>query len=169
MKKLLLLLTILTASCWAQCPQGYASVGGACVGAPSVQIAQITLTAAQINTMFTTPVLVIPAQGTGTIIVITRSWYYLTGPTPFTGGGIFTLSFGSPVISAAISATIPVATFTGLSVNAFLTSASTTAFQGTSNALNQGVYASNATGVFAGGAGSTLTINVQYLVFSNLQ
>lgn len=132
--------------------------------------ATVTLSAAQINTMFTTPVLLIPAQGAGTIINIQKCIYNaIFGSAAFTGGGAIGAFYGptSPPVSLAGNL-IVAATLTTFSANQIATPNPGFAAN-TGPYLNTGVYISNQTGVFAGGAGSSMVVSCQYSVTTGLQ
>lgn len=135
------------------------------------QTASITLTTAQIQGMFTTPVLFIPAQGAGTFINVQRCVYEaLFGSAAFTGGGAIIPFFGNtspPVANAtgSVAATL-LTTFTASQI--ITQSSMGMAITASAAALNTAVYISNQTAVFASGTGSTLSVTCQYIVTGNL-
>lgn len=134
-----------------------------------VVTATLTLTAAQINTMFTTPVLIIPAQGAGTLISINKCVYNaIFGSAAFTGGGVLAGFYGSvsPPVSAAHN-TVNAAFLTTFSANQVAAASGSVA--STTAAINTGVYISNQTGVFAVGTGSSMTVTCQYTVLTGIQ
>lgn len=131
--------------------------------------ASITLTAAQINTMFTSPVLFIPAQGAGTVINVQRCVYNaIFGSAAFTGGGSIGQFFGlvSPPVTTA-TGTLPATFLTTFSANQILSQASMS-MTVNSLAVNAAVYVSNQTGVFAGGTGSSMIVSCQYSVVAGV-
>lgn len=124
---------------------------------------QTVISSAQIKTMYTTPVLVIPAPGAGKIIVIdsiSATYLYLTAQ--YTGGGAIGLERGAVAALAgpAASSTLAAATFNAYTAsnNFVLTPDNTDTL---ANSANLGIYISNDTAVFATGAGSLL-LNVNY-------
>jgi hypothetical protein len=129
------------------------------------QIAKVTLSAAQINLMFTTPVAVLPAlpatqfYAVDSFIVQTKP-----GSVAFTGGGAVSFQYhGSAVVPHGSS--IPAATIqsaTG-SVN-LLPPNSSAALQ---IPAGLGVDITNITGVFAAGNG-TVVVKVIFTVHSNI-
>lgn len=154
-----------TCGIWAQSPapgQNTALAGG-------LQTAQLTLTAAQVDGMFTTPILFIPAQGAGTVISINRCLFNaIFGSAAFTGGGTINAFYGS--VSPPVNLVGPgiVASFlTTFAANQI--TAPNTAMAVTTAAVNAAVYISNQTGVFASGTGSSLIVNCQYSVAPGMQ
>jgi hypothetical protein len=130
----------------------------------SVQfVAQVTLSAANIIAMYTTPVVIIGALASGLGIVVDQVMLQTKpGGTAFTGGGIVVFQYGttahgagtlvhggsipaSVIQSASGSLTLlsPTATSNGLTIPTGGTSAS-------------GLYISNATAVFAAGNGTAI-------------
>lgn len=132
--------------------------------------ATLTLSAAQINGMFTTPVLFIPAQGAGTVVNIQRCVYNaIFGSAAFTSGGAIGPFFGnaSPPVNGA-TGTIPATFLTTFSANQVI-SHSAMGITVTSGAVNAAVYLSNQTGVFAVGTGGSLVTTCQYSVLTGIQ
>lgn len=126
--------------------------------------ATVTLSAAQIIAMYTTPVVVIPAVGNKTI-VLDSFVFDLTGTaTQFTGGGVVNLQYDSTANGAGTTLhnDIAAAVVTGATARSIsirpakdLSSLVGTAVNGV------GVYISNKTGVFATGTG-TAVLKVSY-------
>ena len=122
------------------------------------QNATVTLTASQIDSMFTTPIVLIPAPGAGlAIIVDSIAFKLVNGGTNFAGGGVVTISYqggGATVVPTVAAAVVNGATSTTqLAQNATTVTAS----------INQGIQITNATGVFTTGNG-TLTLNITYTI-----
>ena len=88
--------------------------------------------------------------------------------TVFAGGGVAILQYGNAVHGAglnALSATIPAAEVTAATSQIYVASGYvSTTVKATSTITGLGLYFSNATGAFTGGAGSTVALNVQYMV-----
>jgi hypothetical protein len=124
-----------------------------------IQNTVYTLTPTQVLTMFTTPVVIIPAPGAGLTIIP-----YLTvlkipyAGTAYAGGGVVTISY---VGGSAIGPT-----YTAGQINV---SASTTYSSGVTNStstaatINAGIQITNATGVFTTG-NSPITIDILYVI-----
>jgi len=169
MNRLLFLLIAFAASVFGACPSGHVLVAGKCVSIVSrILIAPtVTLTAAQVNAMYTTPVLIIPAQGAGlTTVPISCIFNAVFGSAAFTGGGNIFLTYGatsqaSPQASSAVSPIL----LTSFSANQM--AAGTATHAATPSAItppvqNSGLYLTNATAVFAVGTGSSLSVNCLY-------
>lgn len=128
-------------------------------------ITQVRLTAAQILGMYAAPVSIIPAPGTGKLIIVGRiTGTVIYGTAQFAAGGAIGLQWGSTVHGggAAASTTLAAATLNGYAAsNTFeLTPDNTDALATTSGV---GIYISNATGAFTTGD-SVLLLNVNYSV-----
>jgi len=126
--------------------------------------ATLTLTAAQVNTMFTTPVELLPPPGANAFYIIQQGIFINeNGGTAWTGGGVLGVGYGSAVTTSAMTA--PLAAFlTGPTVTQVQTVAG--AQLGSTVAslyLNQGIYINNATAVFATGTG-VLKVKLLYTV-----
>ncbi len=118
-----------------------------------------TLTNAQLLGMYATPVLLIPAQGAGTMILLDKmvvDYHYLTASTA--SGGAIQAQYGATVDGAgpAASASIAAATLNGFAGNAIMTVGSVAVSQLDAAVENVGIYLSNATGAFTTGAGSAI-------------
>lgn len=124
----------------------------------TLQVSQVVLTAAQIDTMFTTPIVLVPAQGANTSILVDYAMFrYTSGGTAFTGGGVITIGYagGAAAVNTVAAATINTTT-----------SSDTILVTGAANVTaksNAAIQITNATGVFATGNG-TVTIYIYYSV-----
>ena len=129
--------------------------------------ASIVLTAAQVLAAYATPQLLVPAPGTGRGLVVTSANVVTEVSTAFAGGGIAIVQYGNTVHGAgtnALSATIPAAEITAATSQLYSMSGYTaTTVTATSAISGFGLYFSNATGAFTGGAGSTVAINLNYM------
>ena len=128
----------------------------------------VTLSAAQVLAAYATPQLLIGAPGAGKVIVILDSLLYTNVGTVFAGGGVGVVQYGATVHGAgtqAIDATIPAADITAAASQVYVQygPVTTTVLTAVSNA---GIYFSNQTGAFTGGANSTLTFNLQYMIIN---
>lgn len=125
----------------------------------------ITLTAAQVNTMFTTPVALLPAPGAGSFYIVQQAIFVNeNGGTAWTSGGAITIGYSNanPGSPNALSGTIAATFLTTPTVKQILTLAGVqTASAAESTLDNLGIFISNATGVFATGTG-TLKVRLLY-------
>lgn len=127
----------------------------------------VTLTAAQVNTMFTTPVELIPAPAAGSFIVVQQAIFVNeNGTVAWTSGGAITVGYSNanPGSPNALSGTVAATFLTSPVVKQILTLAGAqiaSAAESTVDAL--GIFISNATGVFATGTG-VLKIRLLYTV-----
>lgn len=125
----------------------------------------ITLTAAQVNTMFTTSVPLLPPPGVGSFYIVQQGILVNeNGGTAWTAGGAITIGYSSanPGSPNALSGTIAATFLTTPTVKQIITLAGVqTASAAESTLDNLGVYISNATQVFATGTG-VLKIRLLY-------
>jgi len=126
----------------------------------------VILTATQVTGASATPVQLLAAPGAGFIIrvgstiVNTRS----TGNTAFGGGGVAVVQYGNTALGAgtnALSATIPAVNITAATSQIYMVGTNVGSALTNSNA---GIYFSNQTAPFTGGAGTTLAITLNYQV-----
>lgn len=137
--------------------------------ATAPQVATVTLSAAQINALYDTPILVIAAPGSGKVIIITGlAWDFVYGSAAFTAGGVVTLQYKNNAHAGGVLTTtgIAAASITGISANSVLTDTAIPIVATSANTVNQGIYISNATQDFATGTGTTSTLSVFYRVIS---
>jgi hypothetical protein len=126
-----------------------------------IQQTTVTLTAAQVDSMFTTPIVLVPAPGAGLSIMVDYATIkYVNNGTAFAGGGTISLQYQG---GAAVTATAPAATITGATNTVIVpTTGIVTATQ------NAAITITNATAVFTGGGSgatqSTVTVNVSYII-----
>jgi hypothetical protein len=127
--------------------------------------ATLTLTATQVNTMFTTPVELLPAPGATAFYVIDQAIFINeNGGTAWTAGGAIEVGYGSSVTTEALSGTIAATFLTSPVVTQILTLAGAQIASSTASTyLNQGIYINNATQLFATGTG-TLKVKLLYSV-----
>ena len=140
---------------------GSAQIGSTACKPGFLQLASISLTAAQIIAMYATPQLLIAAPPTGMSLVVEQVMIrFVAGATQFTGGGVVAPQIGNTVHGGGtlVSATLPAATINSASSSDTQlddTGANVTLTQAT------GLYISNATAAFATGNG-TATVYVWY-------
>lgn len=121
---------------------------------------QVTLTAAQIIAMYTTPVVIVPAQAAGIGIVVDAITVQVKPTaTQFASGGIVALQYGVTAHGAGVlvhAGSIPAAVINA-ATGALTLLSPTAAANGltvpTDGTTASGIYISNATGVFATGTG----------------
>ena len=128
----------------------------------------VTLSAANVLAAYATPQLIVAAPGAGKTIVVLNAQIATSVSTAFAGGGVGVLQYNNTIHGAgtnALSATTPSAEITAATTQIYsqlgIGSIATTVITGVGN---KGLYFSNQTGAFTGGAGSTLTYVVNYVV-----
>lgn len=133
-----------------------------------IQYVTVPLTATTINAMNATPIVAIPAQGTGTLIEVQSAVLDLVyGSAAFANGGAAQLSYGSGTTYAA-SVTVAATVFTTFSANQAIKFAGALAVNATSNCLNTAVNFTNATAAFITGTGATGSLRISYIVHTGL-
>ena len=129
--------------------------------------ASVSLTAAQVLAAYATPQLIVPAPGVGRGLIVIAANVVTEVSTAFGGGGAAIIEYGAVANGAgsnSLSATIPAAQINAASSQVYsMAPFAATTVTATSVVTNKGVYFSNATGAFTGGAGSTITINLSYM------
>ncbi len=132
--------------------------------------ATVTIVASDVTGAYAAPKVIIAAPGAGKTIVILNCQIYTSVSTAFAGGGVAVLQYDSTVHGAgtvALSATTPAVEITAAASQIYsqlgLGSIATTVLTGVTN---KGIYFSNQTGAFTGGAGSTITFTIQYLTLT---
>lgn len=126
----------------------------------------ITLSAAQVLAAYAIPQLLVAAPGAGQTILVNNAKVITEVSTQFGGGGVGIVQYGNTVHGAgtdALSATIPSAEITA-SASQIYTMTGYVATTVSTGITNKGLYFSNQTGAFTGGAGSTLSFALQYIV-----
>lgn len=131
--------------------------------------ASVTLTQAQVQAMFATPQLIIPNPGTGLAAIPTAAQIItLVGTAAFAGGGAAQLQWGNTNHAGgtlALDATTPAAEITAAASQVYTQyGIVTTTVTPIATVNGMGLYFTNATGAFTGGAGSTVTVAVNYMV-----
>ncbi len=160
----------------------YSANGTAISGlANSVQLLSaptVTLTASQVNSMgqlaIGTPILIIPAQGVGTLIQVNKcqvtAIWPISGGVAFSGGGNWFFAYKSDgSVLAATGVGSNSTFFTSFSASQTAVLIQNNAINLTSNVLNQGVYLTNQTAAFTGGNNTSVIVNCTYFVLSGLQ
>lgn len=141
------------------------------LGVDVINKASVTLTAAQFNGMYATPVQLIAAPGANKLIVVDRMALVMTFVSAdYAAGGVVAAQYDSTAHGAGVLATNSEAAAD------FFASASTTfVFNGTSGntvgalpfstTVNKGIYLSNATGAFTTGD-STFVVDIWYKIIA---
>lgn len=137
---------------------------------PSLYSASITLSQAEVQAAYATPQLLVSSPGVGQGIKVINASVVTEVGTAFSSGGIAIVEYGAVVYGAgtnALSATIPAAEITAATSQIYsMAPIAATTVTATSAVSGFGLYFSNATGAFAGGANSTVTVNLGYQVIS---
>lgn len=129
--------------------------GGSSIGA--AQTIRVNLTSANILAMFATPVAVIPAPGTGKLIipdVIVTEW--VPTATQYASGGATIFQYDSTANGAGVNScntTIAAAIINAATEDTTVLRGSGTIAAASSGFLNKGIFISNATGAFTTGTG----------------
>jgi hypothetical protein len=134
-----------------------------------LKTASVTLTAAQVLAMFATPQLIVASPGTGLAVIPTACQITtLVGTAAFAGGGAAQLQWGNTVHAGgtlALDATTPAAEITAAASQVYTQyGLVTTTVSPIANMNGLGLYFSNVTGAFTGGAGSTVNVTVSYMI-----
>ncbi len=132
-----------------------------------LNVAEVSLTAAQFNGMYATPVQVIAAPGSNKVVVVDSCVLNMTyGAAQFASGGAVGLQYGNTAHLAgpAASATEAATDFTGASASTlFRIGGGLSTGAALATATNAAVYISNATGAFTTGD-STFKVWVWYKI-----
>lgn len=135
----------------------------------SVRHATVSVSAAEIIAMYTSPKVLIAAPGAGKSILVTKLAFTITRTaTAFTGGGAAIVQYdstanggGTQALDSTLASTV-ITGAAGTSVSArngaVISDLASTSIQ------NKGLYLSNATAVFADGTG-TATVDIWYVIY----
>lgn len=132
------------------------------------KVATVTLSAAQFNGMYATPVLLLAAQGAGTLVLVDKIEFDMAYVSAqYAAGGVVAAQYGNTVNGAgpAATATIAAASFTGVTASSQLTSGSAQVLAANTACLNTALYISNATAAFTTGD-STFNVYIYYKVLT---
>lgn len=142
------------------------------LGIDVINKASVTLTAAQFNGMYATPVQLIAAPGANKLIVVDRMALVMTFVSAqYASGGVVAAQYDSTAHGAGVLATNTeaAADFTGAAASTtFLfrgNSGDTVGAMPFSTTVNKGIYLSNATGAFTTGD-STWVVDIWYKVIA---
>ena len=132
------------------------NVGSSALDPRVLQVATVTLTAANLIAMKTTPVSVLPAPGAGKVLVIdTISFQFKPGGTQFTGGGAITFQYHGTAITPH-SGSVPASVLQGATADVQYLGPFASAALDLQNAINAGLDVTNASAVFAAGNGTAI-------------
>jgi hypothetical protein len=141
------------------------NVGSSALNPLVQQVKQVSLTAAQLIAMYTTPVNILPAPGAGKVLIIDAiAFQFKHGATQFTGGGAVTFVFHGTAVTphtgnvaaSVIQAAADDVLYLGPNVSAAVDLQS---------AINLGLDIKNATAAFAAGNGTAI-VTVWYSVLN---
>lgn len=128
----------------------------------------VTFANTQVNTMNATPLVLVPAQGAGTLIeVVSCVLENVYGSAVYTGGGALGLYYLNPAGTLA-SATVAATFLTSPTANQIALMTPALASSLSSAALNQPLVLSNATQAFAAGTAGMLNVRLKYRLHSGL-
>lgn len=129
-----------------------------------IQHEQVALTAAQINGMYATPVLLVAGAGSGKAIIVTKLAFTITRTsTQFANGGAVIFQYGNTTHGGGVQAldSTAAATVVTGSAGTTVTIRNGAVISDSSAVLNISLYISNATGAFDTGTG-TAVVDVWY-------
>jgi hypothetical protein len=123
--------------------------------------ARVTLTTAQLEAMYATPVSVLPAPGSGFAIVVEQiQLEIIAGGTAFTAGGAIEFVYHGTSTNP-VNGSVPAADLTGASGTTLIGLGPAAVNNGTTIPAGTGVDITNATQAFASGNGSAIVL-IQY-------
>lgn len=132
---------------------------------PGVSHKQISVTAAELIAMYTTPKLLVAAPGASKSIAIVKVIFKITRTaTAFTGGGAAIIQYDSTANGGgtqACDSTLASTVITGAAGESHSIRNGAIISDSTATIVNKGIYLSNATAVFAAGTG-TATVDIWY-------
>jgi hypothetical protein len=136
-------------------------------GLGGVRHKQVSLTAANIIAMYTTPVVLLAAPGSGKSIAVTKLQFKITrSATAFTGGGAVIVQYDTTANGAgtqSLDSTLAATVVTGAAGTSYSWRNGAVISDSTATVVNKGLYISNDTAVFAAGTG-TATVDIWYVV-----
>jgi hypothetical protein len=139
------------------------NVGSSALNPLVQQVKQVTLTAAQLIAMKTTPQNIIPAPGAGKVLVIDAILFqFKNGGTVFTGGGAISFVYHGTAVTPH-TGTVAASVLTTNAPDVQYLGPNTSAAVDLQSAINLGLDITNATAVFAAGNGTAL-VTVWYSV-----
>ena len=134
----------------------------------SISSATYTMTAAEVTGAYAAPVQIVAAPPLGFALFPIAARFVTVVGTVFAGGGVAVLQWDNTVHGAgttSLDATTPAAEITAASSQIYTQyGVPTTTVTALATANGKGLFFSNATGAFTGGANSTVTISVVYQV-----
>jgi hypothetical protein len=134
---------------------------------------QVMPTLAQFIANYGTPVLMVPAQGANTLIIVDSYQIVQTyGSAPLAAGGAVVPQYGNAVHGAGVAAATSIAAAdlaqTASTVYPGIGVSGSGAFLLDASCVNKGIYLSNPTQAFTGGTGSTFIIKTKFHVISTV-
>lgn len=141
------------------------NVGSSALNPLVQQVAQVSLTAAQLMAMFATPQSVLPAPGAGKVLIVDAiTFQFKHGATQFTGGGAISFVYHGTAVTPH-TGTVAAATVTAAADDVQYLGPNVTAAIDLQSAINLGLDIKVATAAFATGNGMAI-VTVWYSILT---
>lgn len=141
------------------------NVGSSALNPLVQQVAQVTLTAAQLMAMFATPQSILPAPGAGKVLIVDAiTVQFKHGATPFTGGGALSFVYHGTAVTPH-TGTVAAAVVTAAADDVQYLGPNTSAAIDLQSEINLGLDIKNATAAFAAGNGTAI-VTVWYSILT---
>ncbi|HZT29503.1 MAG TPA: hypothetical protein VFA33_06450 [Bryobacteraceae bacterium] len=141
------------------------NIGSSALNPLVQQVKQVSLTAAQLIAMYTTPVSILPAPGAGKVLIIDAiAFQFKHGASQFTGGGAVTFVFHGTAVTPH-TGNVAAATIQAAADDVQYLGPNTSAAIDLQTAINLGLDIKNATAAFAAGNGTAI-VTVWYSVLT---
>jgi len=141
------------------------NVGSSALNPLVQQVAQVSLTAANLIAMYTTPVNILPAPGAGKVLIIDAiTFQFKHGSSQFTGGGAVSFVFHGTAVTPH-TGTVAAGVVQAASDDVQYLGPNTSAAVDLQTAINLGLDIKNATAAFAAGNGTAI-VTVWYSVLT---
>ena len=141
------------------------NVGSSALNPLVQQVKQVSLTAAQLIAMYTTPVSILPAPGAGKVLIIDAiAFQFKHGATQFTGGGAVTFVFHGTAVTPH-SGNVAASVIQAAADDVLYLGPNVSAAVDLQSAINLGLDIKNATAAFAAGNGTAI-VTVWYSVLT---
>jgi hypothetical protein len=141
------------------------NVGSSALNPLVQQVAQVTLTAAQLQAMYAAPVSILPAPAAGKLLIIDAiAFQFKHGATQFTGGGAVSFVYHGTAVTPH-TGSVAAAVVTAAADDVQYLGPNTSAAIDLQTAVNIGLDIKNATAAFATGNGTAI-VTVWYSVLT---